>query len=112
MLRTIIAGVKARTARLLLSSIAIMLGVAFVTGTLVLSDGITAGTRNEFAKTSRGVDVSLSLTGEGPESETGITRAVLDEVRATPGVQGADLRSLVSAPLLTSSGKAKPATVG
>ncbi|WNV89618.1 FtsX-like permease family protein [Umezawaea sp. Da 62-37] len=112
MLRTIIAGVKARTARLLLSSIAIMLGVAFVTGTLVLSDGITAGMEDEFAKTSRGVDVSLSLTGEGPEGEAGIPRATLDKVRATSGVQGADLRSLLSAPLLMSSGKAKPATVG
>ncbi|MCS7478237.1 ABC transporter permease [Umezawaea endophytica] len=112
MLKTIIAGVRARTARLLLSSIAIMLGVAFVSGTLVLGDGITEGMKDEFAKTSRGVDVSMSLAGEGPESETGFSQATLDKVRDTPGVQGADLRSYVSAALLTASGKAKPASAG
>ena len=112
MLKTILAGVKARTARLLLSSIAIMLGVAFVSGTLVLGDGITEGMKDEFAKSARGVDVSMSLTGEGPESETGITQATLDKVRATPGVAGADVRSVISAALLTANGKAKPATAG
>ncbi|HWO63717.1 MAG TPA: FtsX-like permease family protein [Umezawaea sp.] len=114
MLKTIIAGVKARTARLLLSSIAIMLGVAFVSGTLVLGDGITEGMKDEFAKTSRGVDVSMSLTGQaqGPEAESGISQATLDKVRATPGVQGADVRSYVSTALLTSGGKAKPASAG
>ncbi|HEX6343870.1 ABC transporter permease [Umezawaea sp.] len=112
MLKTIIAGVRARTARLLLSSIAIMLGVAFVSGTLVLGDGITEGMKDEFAKTSRGVDASMSLTGEGPESETGISQAALDKVRGTQGVQGADIRSYVSAALLTAGGKAKPASAG
>jgi putative ABC transport system permease protein len=112
MLKTIIAGVRARTARLLLSSIAIMLGVAFVSGTLVLGDGITEGMKDEFAKTSRGVDVSMSLRGEGPEAETGFSQATLDKVRGTSGVQGADVRSYVSAALLTSNGKAKPASAG
>ncbi|PRY42383.1 ABC transporter permease [Umezawaea tangerina] len=112
MLRTIIAGVRARTARLLLSSVAIMLGVAFVTGTLVLGDGITEGMRDEFAKSARGVDLSMSTTGEGPQAETGISQATLDKVRSTPGVQGADLRTVVGAAMLTQSGKAKPATVG
>ncbi len=112
MLKTIIAGIRARTARLLLSSIAIMLGVAFVSGTLVLGDGITEGMEDEFAKNARGVDVSMTLAGEGPESETGISQATLDKVRGTPGVEGADVRSLISAALLTADGKAKPATAG
>jgi putative ABC transport system permease protein len=111
MLKTILAGVKARTARLLLSSIAIALGVAFVSGTLVLGDGITEGMKDEFAKSARGVDVSMALTGERPD-EDGISPATLDKVRKTPGVAGADVRSVVSAPLLTSDGKAKPATAG
>lgn len=112
MLRTILAGVKARTARLLLSSIAIALGVAFVSGTLVLGDGITEGMKDEFAKSARGVDVSMTLTGEGPDTKTGVSPATLDKVRRTPGVAGADVRSVISAALLTSNGKAKPATAG
>ena len=55
MLRTIIAGLKARTARLVLSSVAIALGVAFVTGTLVLGDAMNASLRDEFAKDARNV---------------------------------------------------------
>ncbi|MEO6091362.1 MAG: FtsX-like permease family protein [Umezawaea sp.] len=112
MLKTIIAGVRARSARLLLSSVAIMLGVAFVSGTLVLGDGITEGMKDEFAKSARGVDASMTLTGEGPETKTGFSQATLDKVRKTPGVAGADIRTVISAALLTSNGKAKPATAG
>jgi putative ABC transport system permease protein len=112
MLKTIIAGVRARTARLLLSSVAIMLGVAFVSGTLVLGDGITEGTKDEFAKSARGVDASMSLSGNGPKTEEGISAATLEKVRKTPGVAGADVRTVISAALLTSNGKAKPATAG
>ncbi|MEU4742563.1 FtsX-like permease family protein [Actinosynnema sp. NPDC023658] len=111
MLRTIIAGLKARTARLVLSSVAIALGVAFVTGTLVLGDAMTASLRDEFAKGSRNVDVSVSVSGESSADVTGISPEVLAKIRQAPGVAGADARDSQDVPLLTSGGKAKPAWV-
>ncbi|MEU4803198.1 FtsX-like permease family protein [Actinosynnema sp. NPDC023587] len=105
MLRTIIAGLRARTARLVLSSVAIALGVAFVTGTLVLSDAMSEGMRDEFAKSARNVDVSVTTTGSGK----GIAPETLEKIRRTPGVAGADPRELASVPLIAANGKAKTA---
>ncbi|WP_433263519.1 ABC transporter permease [Actinosynnema sp. CS-041913] len=108
MLRTIIAGLKARTARLVLSSVAIALGVAFVTGTLVLGDAMNASMRDEFAKSARGVDVSVYLSGSGSDVK-GITPETLEKIRQAPGVAGADARAYQQVPLITGDGKAKPA---
>ncbi|GAA2661366.1 MULTISPECIES: ABC transporter permease [Actinosynnema] len=110
MLRTIIAGLRARTARLVLSSIAIALGVAFVTGTLVLGDAIDASTREEYAKSSRNVAVSVKINGDASEL-TSVPASALAEVRAVPGVSGADSRSTVWAALVDSRGKAREARV-
>ncbi|WP_309114517.1 FtsX-like permease family protein [Saccharothrix sp.] len=107
MLRTIIAGLKARTARLVLSSVAIALGVAFVTGTLVLGDAMNESMRDEFAKSARGVDVSVTL--DGPGDAKGITPETLAKIRQAPGVAGADPRGYLQVPLISSAGKAKPA---
>ncbi|RKT56786.1 ABC transporter permease [Saccharothrix australiensis] len=107
MLRTIIAGLKARTARLVLSSVAIALGVAFVTGTLVLGDALNASLRDEFAKGARGVDVSITLSGR--TDLKGIAPEDLAKIRQAPGVGGADARTSKPAPLLAANGKAKPA---
>ncbi|MBW4720019.1 FtsX-like permease family protein [Saccharothrix sp. SC076] len=105
MLRTILAGIKARTARLVLSSVAIALGVAFVTGTLVLGDAMSAGMREEFAKSARNVDFAVTMSGDAK----GIGAEELAKIRRTPGVAGADPRGFVPVPLITSAGKAKPA---
>lgn len=110
MLRTIIAGLRARTARLVLSSIAIALGVAFVTGTLVLGDAIDASSREEYAKSSRNVAVSAQVNGDASEL-TSIPASALAEVRAVPGVSGADSRATVWAALVDSRGKAREARV-
>ena len=45
MLKTTLAGLRAHKLRLLLTSLAIMLGVGFVAGTFVLTDTIQAGLR-------------------------------------------------------------------
>lgn len=108
MLRTIIAGLRARTARLVLSSVAIALGVAFVTGTLVLGDAMNASLRDEFAKGARNVDVSVTLSGDAPEDVRGISPEALAKIRQAPGVAGADSRDLHQVPLLAANGKAKP----
>lgn len=108
MLRTIIAGLRARTARLVLSSVAIALGVAFVTGTLVLGDAMSASLRDEFAKGARNVDVSVTVSGDSSDVE-GIDPETLAAIRQAPGVAGADPRGAQAVPVLTATGKAKPA---
>ena len=111
MLRTIIAGLKARTARLVLSSVAIALGVAFVTGTLVLGDAMNASLRDEFAKSARNVDVSVTVAGRPSSAKEvkGITPEALAKIRQAPGVAGADARDARTVPLVAGNGKAKPA---
>ncbi|SDG93912.1 putative ABC transport system permease protein [Lentzea fradiae] len=108
MLKTILAGLRARTARLVLSSVAIALGVAFVTGTLVLGDALEAQTRDNFARNARNVDAAVHLAEHGPDQD-GIPAEVLRKIRDTPGVEGADSRSMGSTALLGGDGKARNA---
>lgn len=73
MLRTALASLRYRTARLALSSLAISLGVAFVTGTLVLGASMNQAYFNSFAAGARNVDAGVSpvapaSTGSGPST--------------------------------------------
>ncbi|MET9231779.1 FtsX-like permease family protein [Lentzea sp. NPDC003310] len=111
MLKTILAGLRARTARLVLSSIAIALGVAFVTGTLVLGDAVGEQTRDNFARSARNVDAAVHTGENSPNREDGIPADFLQKIRATPGVEGADSREFGSAALLSGEGKARQALV-
>ncbi|MFD4642457.1 ABC transporter permease [Lentzea sp. NPDC058436] len=111
MLKTILAGLRARTARLVLSSIAIALGVAFVTGTLVLGDAVGEQTRDNFARSARNVDAAVHTTETSPNREDGIPADFLQKIRSTPGVEGADSREFGSAALLSGEGKARNALV-
>ncbi|MGI5505675.1 ABC transporter permease [Lentzea sp. CA-135723] len=111
MWKTILAGLRARTARLVLSSIAIALGVAFVTGTLVLGDAVEAQTRDNFARSARNVDAAVHTTENSPNVEKGIPADFLQKIRTAPGVEGADSREYGSAALLSGEGKARNALV-
>ncbi|MCG8922321.1 ABC transporter permease [Lentzea sp. CC55] len=111
MLKTILAGLRARTARLVLSSIAIALGVAFVTGTLVLSDAVEAQTRDNFARGARNVDAAVHMTENSPDRENGIPADFVGKIKAAQGVAGADAREFGSAALLGSDNKARNALV-
>ncbi|WP_434440550.1 ABC transporter permease [Lentzea sp. E54] len=111
MLKTILAGLRARTARLVLSSIAIALGVAFVTGTLVLGDAVEAQSRDNFARSARNVDAAVHMTENTPDRENGIPADLVQKIRATRGVAGADAREYGSAALLGSDNKARNALV-
>lgn len=113
MLKTILAGLRARTARLVLSSIAIALGVAFVTGTLVLGDAVGEQTRDNFARSARNVDAAVHLqeNSSSEQMQNGIPADVLKKIRATNGVAGADSREFGSAALLGGDGKARNALV-
>ena len=113
MLKTILAGLRARTARLVLSSIAIALGVAFVTGTLVLGDAVEAQTRDNFARSARNVDAAVHLAdnSSSEQMQNGIPADVLQKVKSAQGVTGADSREFGSAALIGSDNKARNALV-
>src|SRR5690606_18770360 len=83
------------------------LGVAFVSGTFVLTDALQAGVDQAIAADAGKVDVVVEPTGRGnPDEPPVIAQDVLGRVRSLPGV--ADAQGLVSgtAPLLGRDGKA------
>jgi putative ABC transport system permease protein len=83
MLTAIIAGLRAQRLRLVLSSLAITLGVAFVAGTFVLTDSIQAGFTRAFAADATKVDVAV-LPGGQDRGE--VPYSLLAKVREVPGV--------------------------
>ncbi|GLK99245.1 FtsX-like permease family protein [Dactylosporangium matsuzakiense] len=92
MLKTVIAGLR-RPVRLLLSAVAIALGVAFVSGSFILTDSVRVGVRAAVAYQMRGVDLEITSP-----------RGVLDDaslarVRQVAGVGAAEGRLQVSAPV-------------
>ncbi|MFI7121823.1 ABC transporter permease [Amycolatopsis sp. NPDC049868] len=104
MLRTVVAGFKARPLRQLLSATAITLGVAFVAGSFVLTDAVGAGLRDAVAFETRGVDASITA-----QRGAGLDDTILGRVRQVPGVAAAEGRATVSAPTLGPDGRARDA---
>ena len=94
MLRTVVAGLKARPTRLLLSAVAIALGVAFVSGSLILADALHAGVRAAVAYQYRGVADEITV------KRGDLDDSILNRVRRLPGVAAAEGRTFVSTPLL------------
>ncbi|HEV7975096.1 ABC transporter permease [Amycolatopsis sp.] len=113
MLRTTLAGLKSRLARLVLSSIAIVLGVAFVSGTLIMGDALSASLNDGFAKEARNVDVVVQpdYSGASASSAAKITQDTLATVRQVPGVASAGIRDRVSAAIIGSNGKAEDGSI-
>ena len=60
MLRHTLRSLRDNATRLVLSSLAIVLGVGFVTGTLIFSDGLSAATEERAGRLDRMVDVELT----------------------------------------------------
>ncbi|MFD4258477.1 ABC transporter permease [Streptomyces sp. NPDC058534] len=94
MFRTALRNVFAHKARLLMTVLAVMLGVAFVSGTLVFTNTISDALQNSSAKGFDHVDVAVTAeyqdsegdkVGEVPE----LTRAHLDESAKVPGAASA-----------------------
>ncbi|QKG22833.1 ABC transporter permease [Actinomadura verrucosospora] len=89
MLRTTLAGLRAHKLRLLLTAVAITLGVGFISGTFVLTDTMNQGVARTFARSADKVDVAVQPRGgasAGPKDEPGIPLDVLPRVKAVPGV--------------------------
>ncbi|MEV0582309.1 FtsX-like permease family protein [Nonomuraea sp. NPDC050310] len=90
MLRTTLAGLRAHKLRLLLTSLAIALGVGFIAGTFVLTDTLEAGFTQKVTASADKVTVAvLPPKSQDPEREAGLTARDLDKLRAVPGVDEA-----------------------
>jgi putative ABC transport system permease protein len=101
----------ARRVRLILTATAVLLGVTFVTGTLVLTDTTQQRFRDLFADANAGVDVVVRTT-VAFDSAMGVEVArptlnadVVDTVRGVDGVAGAEGLLRAQALILTPDGR-------
>ena len=93
MFRTSLRSLMSRPLRTALTTIAVLLGVAMISGTYVLTDQITNGFDDIFATAYSKTSVVVSPKQEfGQEEGPSATmpQSTLDQVRAVPGVQVAD----------------------
>lgn len=98
MLLASLKGIMAHKLRLFLTALAVVLGVAFVAGTFVLTDTINKTFDTLFTEISAGTDLTVRAVSGFGEDAGGLDTAVRDTVpaslietvRRTPGVQAAD----------------------
>ena len=96
MVRAVLKGLLAHKIRLLLTAIAVVLGVAFVAGTFVLTDTINKTFDTLFTEISAGTDITVRAeSGFGDEANLDQSRdtvpgSLLASVRAVPGVATAE----------------------
>lgn len=87
MFRTALRNVLAHKARLLMTVLAVMLGVAFVSGTLVFTDTLGNAFRNQSAKNYDDVAVAVTTWAERGDEETpAVDAATLRKIQELDGV--------------------------
>ncbi|MFD9539692.1 ABC transporter permease [Streptomyces sp. NPDC060022] len=88
MLRTALRNVLAHKARLLMTVLAVMLGVAFVSGTLVFADTLSNAFRSQSAKSYDDVAVAVTSYADpnSAEKEPGLSQETLDRIAGLDGV--------------------------
>ncbi|MGW8064591.1 ABC transporter permease [Streptomyces ziwulingensis] len=94
MLRTALRNVLAHKARLLMTVLAVMLGVAFVSGTLVFTNSISDALQNSSAKGFDHVDVAVTARYQDAEGDkvgepAELTEAHVDDSAGVPGAASA-----------------------
>src|SRR5215510_14700026 len=98
MWRVTFRGLAAKKFRLVLTSLAVVLGVAFMAGTFVLTDTLGNVFDNLFANTTRGVDAVVRAKepfkpsdeqGGGEVTRPPVPESLVDVVRGIDGVQRA-----------------------
>ncbi|MFF4035712.1 ABC transporter permease [Streptomyces sviceus] len=94
MFRTALRNVLAHKARLLMTVLAVMLGVAFVSGTLVFTNTISEAYQKSSAKGFDQVDVAVTSKWEEDKGNTigkrhELTQTLLDESAEVPGAANA-----------------------
>ncbi|RJL32375.1 ABC transporter permease [Bailinhaonella thermotolerans] len=105
MLKTTLAGLRAHKLRLVLTALAITLGVGFVSGTFILTDAMRNGFTQSFAADADKLDVAVTPGSHDPEAPK-LDDSVLKKVRAVPGVAEAQGLIQGEAPLIGKDGKA------
>ncbi|QFY06812.1 FtsX-like permease family protein [Nonomuraea phyllanthi] len=101
MLRTALAGLRAHRLRLLLTALAITLGVGFIAGTFVLNDTVQAGYDQRVTADAAKVDVAV--LPKGPDAV--LPERLLERIRALDGVTEAQGLIRAPAPVLGKDGK-------
>jgi putative ABC transport system permease protein len=112
--RVTIKGLLAHKLRFLLTALAVMLGVAFMSGTMVLTDTISRTFDNLFADVNRGTDAyvrsrqSLSSGFGGParRQRGRVPASLVPEIESVDGVQAAQGRLQFYAQLVDKKGDA------
>ncbi|WP_229900099.1 ABC transporter permease, partial [Streptomyces capoamus] len=92
MFRTALRNVLAHKARLLMTVLAVMLGVAFVSGTLVFTNTISDAYQKSSAKGVDRVDVAVRpeyQDSEGDSKVPALTQALLEKAARVPGAASA-----------------------
>ncbi|AEW94460.1 MULTISPECIES: ABC transporter permease [Streptomycetaceae] len=96
MLRTAVRNVLAHKARLLMTVLAVLLGVAFVSGTLVFTDTLGTAYKKQASKSYDDVAVAITSHGadgppgkDGKPSDPGLSARTLDRIAHLPGVASA-----------------------
>ncbi|MFE3453166.1 ABC transporter permease [Nonomuraea sp. NPDC059194] len=101
MIKTTLAGLRAHKLRLLLTSLAITLGVGFIAGTFVLTDTIEAGFAQKVTADAEKVAVAVLPKERGQA----LPQTLVERLRGLDGVTGVQGQVRGSAPLLGSNGK-------
>ncbi|WP_320781701.1 ABC transporter permease [Streptomyces sp. CRN 30] len=87
MFRTALRNVLAHKARLLMTVLAVLLGVAFVSGTLVFTNTVSAAYEKSSTKGFEEVDVAVTAAWNEDDDESAeLTPALLDRAERTEGV--------------------------
>ncbi|MFG3417887.1 ABC transporter permease [Micromonospora sp. NPDC048063] len=113
MFRATLKSLLARKVRLILSGLAVVLGVMFVSGAFVLTDTLGRSFDSIFADAYEGVDVNVAAKpkidvaeAEGMQAAQPLPAATLDKVRAVPGVaEATGVVGVDGARLIGSNGK-------
>ncbi|MGC5028687.1 ABC transporter permease [Micromonospora sp. DT229] len=103
MIRLTLRTLRADLARLLMSTLAVVLGVAFIAGTLIFVDGMRAGTYERAATFDRHTDVGVYLDTEADRNL--IDSALVEKVRAVEGVRAAAAELVGTAGVVGSDGR-------
>ncbi|MFG1866460.1 ABC transporter permease [Micromonospora arborensis] len=100
MIRLTLRSLRAEALRMLLSALAVVLGVAFVAGTMIFVDGMRAGAYARAGAFDRHTDLGVYSAGREL-----VSPALVDEVRAVDGVAAADGELTNTAGLLGADGR-------
>ena len=91
----VLRGILTRKLRTVLTSLAILLGVAMISGTFVLTDQINTAFDDIFARSNKGIDAIVSpreafTTENGAENRLLLPESLVARVRDVPGVRLAE----------------------